>query len=61
MTATLQEFLAEEFDDVIEDYLDDIENLIDCKYTCLKYKNSTLCMHNLGSNDEIGEEFQHVM
>ena len=48
MTATLQEFLAEEFDDVIEDYLDDIENLIDCKYTCLKYKNSTLCMHNLG-------------
>ena len=47
VTTALQEFLAEEFDDVIEDYLDDIENLIDCKYTCLKYRNSTLCIYTI--------------
>lgn len=32
----LQEFLAEEFDDVIEDYRDDIENVFDCKYMPLQ-------------------------
>ena len=27
----LQEFLADEFDNIIDDYLDDVENLIECK------------------------------
>ena len=27
----LQEFLADEFDEVIEAYLDDVDNLMECK------------------------------
>lgn len=37
VTGEFQEFLAEEFEEVIEAYLDDVENLIECKsiYTVL--------------------------
>lgn len=27
----LQEFLAEEFEDAVDDYLDDVENLMECE------------------------------
>ena len=33
---SMQEFLADEFDEVIVAYLDDVENLIECKSTLYK-------------------------
>lgn len=33
----LQDFLAEEFEDAVDDYLDDVENLMECKSVCILY------------------------
>ena len=33
----LQEFLAEEFEDAVDDYLDEVENLMECKSLCILY------------------------
>ena len=33
----LEQFLGKEFDDVIEDYQDEVEDLLDCKFVCCFY------------------------